>query len=518
MGMAKNEHSGMVQKRKYECPICGEYTLYCGKIVKCIMGCKVKKSQVNLENYYGYFMPEQIDIILNFKKEHKEVSKEKVKESIFTQKQFMRMQKIVSATKDFNDKLDKITIDYFSLYPDRQNNNDMLDCECFFCLLEDMNVFLNRISKDIALIDFVYRQDENSIETEHLFSISFYYYNLAMSFYSCFERFRLCLGIMNNIEFEDLLEKNNATRIEKKIYDSKNVKGDLNKKFKNMKNLPGYGILKNWREETTHNISKGSQIIIKKRMDVNRNRNKLDFDIIANEIGHILDLLEKMNDLYKDILEESVDYYNKSYDVNLIKRLKKTGIMLKIEQKTVNTNKFDLLYKNNIERMKRLKNTNSVKYEVDIIFRMFEAMKSLSYVYAIEDGQLLLKFAQIGMSEVLDYMDREYLLHVIMELIYDIYNKLAKIFAIRDGIKQKIELINFENVYLNDNNGVYYSAWKRAYNTDYYKFLCDYRNDTVHVLRKGCLLSSMSEFENMLIYASILNLNKIDEMLEALLL
>lgn len=196
MGMAKNEHSGMVQKRKYECPICGEYTLYCGKIVKCIMGCKVKKSQVNLENYYGYFMPEQIDIILNFKKEHKEVSKEKVKESIFTQKQFMRMQKIVSATKDFNDKLDKITIDYFSLYPDRQNNNDMLDCECFFCLLEDMNVFLNRISKDIALIDFVYRQDENSIETEHLFSISFYYYNLAMSFYSCFERFRLCLGIM----------------------------------------------------------------------------------------------------------------------------------------------------------------------------------------------------------------------------------------------------------------------------------------------------------------------------------
>lgn len=536
MERAYNVHNGLQHRKRFKCPICGqqmlaiENELHYNCINKCILTRKQINSILEKNDYQGYFTTEQMEKSFGYDYSYKpRVNFKNLKNSFYTENELLKLDQISFNTKIFNNLLDDISIYYFSIYPERESTKRELNhFEYLMNLIEDINVSLNRISKDFMLIDIAY-QARNSVKSQNMmFSINYYYFNLSQHFYECNERIILCLGILFHITFHTEAKKNNKSYIIKEL--KKNdlyKKSDIKKQMTKIMSNHMYNFLTEWRASSTHDVSKYLNDFKDNNVDITKNRAEIDKKLYHSKIKDIIDIISLQNILFEMIISQLNQYFNIQFDTNAIKMIQETGMLkaLDVDPNIINENILEEEYLKNEQRLNKLveksmyDNSNIIIIH-DVVFRMFEIIKSYYYAMRINDSNFRKDWEMQELGFVLDSMDKQYLTYSCAIMIFACYDKLARYLSTRYSLHHEKKTIYFdtflENVVLDDN--ILLLLCSDIQNNKVYQFLTSYRNQYVHIIRKGAIYTNtMENFEDYLLLAILYNIQILSDLIDKIL-
>ncbi|WP_313133232.1 hypothetical protein [Anaerocolumna sp.] len=265
MGEAKNEHVGLLRRRRFLCPKCKEHKMLIMKSdqIRCANGCTVTPGQANaaIKNrlYSGFFTTSDLERLFGFdfsiypvvrwKKDHK---------SLYSKGQLIKLNNICHRHMNTDNLIHDISIEYYRRYPERDEIvRELTHYDYLFNIIEDIMVCINRMTKDMLLMDLSYQLSFHYKNDTRLFSISHYYYCLSQHFYECMERIMLWFGLMYHFPFREDGRKNTHYTIYKAIKKDPDFNNSgLRSILETVIGNNARNSLLDWRSSSSHDLSK----------------------------------------------------------------------------------------------------------------------------------------------------------------------------------------------------------------------------------------------------------------------
>jgi len=533
MGEAKNEHIGLLRRRRYRCPVCNEYKMLITKSGEflCANGCSVLPVQEEdaIKNRLsdGYFTTTDLEALFGFDfSTYPEIEWSKEHKSLYNRRQLIKLNNINHRHRDADNLLDDVSIEYYRQYPERdKDERELTHYDYFFNIIEDIMVHINLISKDMMLMDFSYQLSLQHEGENRLFSISYYYYCLSQHFYECMERIMLWFGLIYHYSFSEDGKKNTHYSIYKSIKKDPDFNNSgLRTLLETVIGNNTRNILLDWRSSSSHDLSKSL-----KNLNVDtamkKQRYQIDVEMFSGNFEGILKITEQLQDLATGMINKIKELYAVTLDYNAINLLIGTGSITKLKISksehihVILTTEGAKLDKYLFSGPFHMSDKENGYLLIDLVCRLAEVIKGCSYAIFFDDEQFQGMWK--GPATIIpDIMDRQYLVYTSATLTMACYDKLARIIYRMYMHEECGNYIYFENILekiLVQNPPVELAARIIDHEDNAFKFLAQYRNEFTHILRKGAIYTNaMEDNEDYLIVAIAYNVRHIVELIDTI--
>lgn len=541
MGIAKNEHLGLINRKRFKCPVCNNYTLWIKKdqIVECENGCNPNRNQIKTttskKNYSGYYTTQELKEQFGYDNSlWPDITWNKESRCLYRKKQLEKMNRLMHRDRNINDTLHDLSITYYRAHPEKAiTERELNHYDFMFNLTEDIAVSLNRMTKDFFLMNASYQTAEFALEELRLFPLSYYYFNLSQHLYETIERIIVWLALLYAVPFHQSRKDNTFVYLNKELKKNENYKkSGLRPLVETVMGNDAKNKLIEWRGTSVHDESMHLREMRRMNSKVSVEawnempREEIEKQILQETFDGIIKLIEEIYTLYENMLEHLNGLHDISLNENAARMIFETGDLM-----TLNVSKeryvMDIIIPqyNKIKRWITSIDTASLPKEQkyilkDIVFRMEEIMKTCNYALNVDSKLYRDVWKRLGMEQVLDVMDRQYLVYSAASLVVSCYDKIARHLSVRYNLKKEGQIVYFDN-FLNNNiekNKVLTLAESIINNPDNsFCFLSEYRNEYTHILRKGAIYTnSMDIFEDYLIVAIAYNIQHIGSLLDCI--
>ncbi len=534
MGEAKNEHYGLLRRRRFKCPVCNEHKMLITKNgqILCANGCNVSPSQAEaaIKNklFDGFFTTADLETLFGFDfSVYPEVRWNKDQKSLYSKGQLIKLNNISHRDRNTNNLLNDISIEYYRQYPERDDTvRELTHYDYLFNLIEDIMVCINRMSKDMLLMDLSYQLSLLQKNDTRLFSISHYYYCLSQHFYECMERIMLWFGLMYHFPFHENGKKNTHYTIYKAIKKDPDFNNSgLRPLLESVIGNHARDSLLNWRSSSSHDLSKHLRNL-NTDAAMEKQRYELDVEMLQGNFDGIIKITEQLLDLINGMLNKMPGIYSITLDANAINLLTGTG---SVPDLTISKDEFiqDILMKEGTKLDKlfyygpsRMSAKENSQLLLDVVCRLAEVIKGCSYAIHFEDKKFLSMWNDFD-AVVPDVMDRQYLVYTSAMLTMACYDKLSRIMYRKYMKKEPGNDIYFENIIEDiptQAPPVELAARIINHDDNAFKFLAQYRNEFTHLLRKGAIYTNaMENYEDYLIVSIVYNVRHIVELIDSII-
>lgn len=483
------KENSLVYRRRYKCPMCGEYTLLLihDKACECKNSCDVNESNIeyvkNKNDYEGYFTKEEItDGFWIDYDEMDTIIKDCIirpPATLITEKENESLWKIFEHTDGLDNKVDELVIKYLNFY--NLNEVEQYNPYCYLIsLLEDLLYYINLSCKDIVLFEVGVSQAKSPNNV--MYSGRFFYNNAVDHFFQANERLFVIFGIIYNFDFKEDLIQNKTPKIKKFIKKNENYKCFFDSYILKLNSNNFYRELKDIRDSNEHALSYMNRKII---LEEDKEKWNIDGDeadkiLYLPIIKNIIFCLDIFNDIFNIIVEkiDNKELYNLNsfpmftqflkWDDNF--KFKKYDI--EFYKKIENYNKKFLLYISGFAGNDLIK---------DIYFRLDETVHCIRDIYNNLNNSLL-----ISMMNFNGFIEIDYIIYSAITRIYSCYDKVSLYIASMYKEYEKVEHFQDFADINNNQSAIMRSINNILMNKEYLK-LQELRNNIYHNLRAGVL-------------------------------
>lgn len=507
----------MDYRKRYKCPICGEYTLLIihDEGCECEDGCDtddikaVEIKKIKEENdFRGYYT--QQDIREKFWTDFDKVE-EIFREVIIPYQPFGIKEKENEKLTTFfyeTDKIDKmlddIVVKYYNYY-DINEINEYKPYSYLITLVEDMHYYLNLTCKDLYLFDLSI-SDELPFK-EYMYSGRFFGNNAIDHLFQANERMYVILGLICGYEFDDDLSKNTTFR----IYDFLKKQEIYNVVFKgevlNLLSNELYRSLKEIRNCNEHDMSYLNQEVIKNKFN-NLDGVEVDKAFYLPMVKNIVFCLELMYQILNKIvmqIDNVLLYEMDSFP--MYEQFVKEDI--KMEFKQYNMSYYEKLDRYNKLLIKNIQDFCGNLIIADTYFRLDEVLHCIRDIYNHFNG-----FKDISLVEFGDFIGIDYIVYSSITRLYSCYDKIARYIK---GMHKEYENIKyFEDFRKVKSVSTIYKKIEKILKNKDYNMLQKIRNMIYHNLRAGIVFGEGAEkyYRNVLVQILLENEMLLFELLE----
>jgi len=538
MGMAKNEHQGLARKKRLKCPKCNNYTLWNKRDgCQCENGCTFSWLQGDIvldhNDFHGYYKTQDLRDIFQYDDSvFPDITWKKGNESLYTKKQLERLNELQHRELIISNALDDVCISHSELYPEQNSQEwEMTHFKCLVMLTEDIYVYLNRMTKDLALMDIACQMSELKIAKGMMFPLTYFYFNLSQHLYETLERTMTWMGLCYGIPFMSDRKANTFIKIYKELKKNEEyLKSGLKPLVDTVMCSDAKNKLMEWRGSSTHDVSIHVKEMANKQIDPDEDRIKNDMLLIKDYIPGIITLTESLHTLYEKMVCRLDLFFDASLDTNAVNIIFETGKLeeLKFPMEKPANLIIEKEYSKLSKRMNwlvNLKRTDMRREQMrrlgDVLFRLEESMKSCRYAIYYETIDLRSLWENCDTDQLFDIMDRQYLVYSATSLAIACYDKLARFLSEEYNLNSGNKNIYFDD-FLKNNTKIappLKLAEKIIENEDKaYHFIAEYRNEYTHILRKGAIyLNAMDQYEDHLLYVTVYNIQYIGKLLDCIM-
>ena len=488
------KHDSMVYRRRYKCPMCGNYSLWIPMDILC--ECSDCEADLSIEliekligegDYNGFFEKQELEDLIYFSIDGIDAMLEKcglMKSEPFSikEKVNIKIDSLYKRTCLIDGMLDDFISKYNNSNTKRGGDEEFDDFDYLITIIEEINHFLNMVCKDINLYDASISKKLPYSELNY--SGTFYANNAIDHLFQADERILVVLGIIMGYPFANDFSKNVSWKIRKYIRKHSLYKQNYKKYFDKLYSDASYQLLKRMRNFDEHDLTFVLKMVIDENIDSSQDRETID-KILFEPL--LKDYIFCVNELY--VILEQIIKDVETFNISSLSPVPMRNKYLRDDIYVHKLKKYDYSFYEKLEKYrldlgKQIASFCGNIRIIDVYFRLDEVCHCIRDIYNGDENS-------ISINGFDGFVDMEYIVYSALIRIYSCYDKIAKYLS--TIYPEFSDVKYFEDLENKPTNREIYRSINTIFKNENYKLLYVIRNMLYHNIRFGAIFGKKAQ-------------------------